>query len=114
MLTAIMWTRDGEHPKIVFGTKWKRPQIRHSRETGCVKTTRGCRHGADTRIVIPAKAGIQGWGGANGRVSPPHPTWIPAFAGMTCLVRRCLGSFDTAWKAGIQGWRGQGSAAGSQ
>ena len=63
---------------------------------GRVKTTRGCRHGTDTRIVIPAKAGIQGWGGANGRVSPPHHPWIPAFAGMTCLVHRCLGSFDTA------------------
>ena len=37
-------------------------------------------------------------------------------AGMTISgVIASLGrGFDTAWKAGIQGWRGQGSAAGSQ
>ena len=34
--------------------------------------------------VIPAKAGIQGrWEGHYGGVSPLHPAWIPAFAGMT-------------------------------
>ncbi len=40
------------------------------------------------RIVIPAKAGIHGWGGANRPVSPPIAAWIPAFAGMT--IRKML------------------------
>ena len=51
------------------------------------------------RIVIPAKAGIQGiLEGRYPGVSPLHPSWIPAFAGMTISgVIASLGwSFDTA------------------
>ena len=39
-------------------------------------------------------------------VSPLHSAWIPAFAGMTIsgAVAPLGWGFDTAWKAGIQGW----------
>src|SRR5689334_7668431 len=36
--------------------------------------------------VIPAKAGIQGWGGML-TLGPPT-TWMPAFAGMTMIHQR--------------------------
>ena len=57
------------------------PRNRHSREKGCVKTP--SERGNGPRIVIPAKAGIQaGWSGGTRR-GPRQDPWIPASAGMT-------------------------------
>ncbi len=39
-----------------------------------------CKH--TLRNVIPAEAGIPGWG-CGGLIARPHPTWIPDSAGMT-------------------------------
>ena len=93
---------------LVRGDPGTRPQIRHSRETGCVKRpTSGVRKANPS---FPRKRESRGGGRVlQRRRDPLHPAWIPAFAGMTISgVCASLGSrFDTAWKAGIQG-RGQG------
>ena len=76
---------------------------RHSRETGRVKTLtsgheRPLRHSRESGNPGVLEGSLRG-------VSPLHPAWIPAFAGMTIsgAVASLGCGFDTTWKAGIQG-----------
>ena len=61
---------------------------RHSRGTGCVKTPtseheRPIRHSRESGNPGVLEGSLRG-------VSPLHPAWIPAFAGMTISGDRCL------------------------
>ena len=70
--------------------KW--PQIRHGYEmvvvpASVIPANRLCQS-ANVGVrkatpSFPRKRESRGGEGQNGRVSPPYPTWIPAFAGMT-------------------------------
>ena len=86
-------------PRIVIPAS-----LRHSRETGRVKTLTS---GHERPIRHSRESGNPGvLEGSPRAVSPLHPAWIPAFAGMTIsgAVASLGWGFDTAWKAGIQGW----------
>ncbi len=77
-----------------------RPPLSHSRETDCVKT-----HEVETpRTVIPAKAGIQGWGEADRADFPATPRLDSRFRGNDDMRWRCHfvaeRSFDTACTVG--------------
>ena len=85
-------------PRIVIPAS-----LRHSRETGRVKTLTS---GHERPIRHSRESGNPGvLEGSPRAVSPLHPAWIPAFAGMTIsgAVASLGWGFDTAWKAGIQG-----------
>ena len=79
--------------------------FRHSRETGRVKTLTS---GNERPLRHSRESGNPGvLEGSLRSVSPLHPAWIPAFAGMTISgAGASLGwGFDTPWKEGIPvGW----------
>ena len=87
------------------GANVTRPLLR-SRETGRVKTPtsrceRPIRH---SRPLLRHSRGSGNPGvGCYSGVSPLHPAWIPAFAGMTIsgVCASLEWRFDTAWKAGM-------------